>query len=680
MKLFALASALLLSGAALAQPSETQSLQLEDIFALEYADQPEINADGSKVYFERHFMDIYSDKNLSNIWSVTRKNQNLQPVTTGNQNDFAPLLSPSGDRLAFLSTRSGKVEIYIKWLDTNTVGKISNLPGSPSNLAWSPDGKQIAFTMFVSGAPKTVVNLPGKPPGAKWAGNATYIDDVYYRFDGAGYLPQGNTHIFMISSEGGNARQLTSGAKNHASPLSWSADAQALFFSANLADNADMEPLNTEVHKLNIATGKIDTLTDRFGPDNQPQLSNNGKWLAYLGYDDKRSNYENANIHVMKTDGSRKRVLTANLDRSVKYFQWSKNSKGIYFQYEDQGKTVIAYQPLKGNHKVITDKVGGTALGRPYTSGTFDVAANGTIAFTLADTQKPADIAIQYRSKTSVLTNLNQDALGHKSLATIKEVNLKSSFDNKNIQAWVAYPANFDSNKKYPLLLEIHGGPVAAYGPQFSSEVQLFAAQGYVVLYVNPRGSSSYGKAFAQLIDENYPSQDYDDLMSAVDHMIAKGFIDSDQLYVTGGSGGGTLTSWIIGHTDRFRAAVVAKPVINWFSFVLTSDYYPFFAKYWFAKNPWEDIDTYMKQSPISYVGNVTTPTMLLTGEDDYRTPMAETEQYYQALKLKGVKSALVRIPGASHGIYKRPSNLMSKVAHILYWFEQHNGDEQNTP
>lgn len=233
-------------------------------------------------------------------------------------------------------------------------------------------------------------------------------------------------------------------------------------------------------------------------------------------------------------------------------------------------------------------------------------------------------------------------------------------------------PPDFDPQKRYPLLLEIHGGPFANYGPRFAAELQLFAAAGYVVLYVNPRGSTSYGEEFANLIHHNYPGQDYDDLMSGVDAVIAEGYVDPQQLYVTGGSGGGTLTAWIVGKTQRFRAAVVAKPVINWASFVLTADLSPVFARYWFGEMPWENPEAYWRRSPLSLVGNVTTPTLLLTGEEDLRTPMSETEQYYQALKLSGVETAMVRVPGASHSIARRPSQLIAKVAAILGWFERY--------
>jgi acylaminoacyl-peptidase len=225
---------------------------------------------------------------------------------------------------------------------------------------------------------------------------------------------------------------------------------------------------------------------------------------------------------------------------------------------------------------------------------------------------------------------------------------------------------------KYPMILEIHGGPFSHYGPRFAAEMQLYAAAGYVVVYANPRGSGSYGEDFATEIHHNYPGKDYDDLMSVVDDVIAGGFIDERNLFVTGGSAGGIMTAWIVGKTDRFRAAVSAKPVINWMSFALTTDRYSYFYKYWFPAPPWEAPDHYHKFSPLSLVGNVKTPTMLLTGEDDYRTPMSESEQFFQALKIRKIDTVLVRFPSTSHGITKRPSNLISKVAHILEWFERY--------
>jgi len=421
-----------------------------------------------------------------------------------------------------------------------------------------------------------------------------------------------------------------------------------------------------------LASQTITEITNRDGPDEQPKVSPDGRYLAYTGYDDKRTNYENAQLYIRDLKTGNTTSLTPNFDRSVGQIKWSANSKGVYFSYADKGQTALAYQPRSGKRKIITTQIRSVAFGRPYSGGDFDVSEDGEVAFTLADTQRPADIATIKRGKAQRLTTLNADALGDKALAKVEEIWIKSSHDKLPIQGWVAYPPEFDSSKKYPLILEIHGGPVANYGPHFSAEIQLFAAKGNVVLYMNPRGSDSYGKEFAQTIHHNYPSNDFDDLMTGVDALIAKGFIDESKLFVTGGSGGGVLTAWIVGHTDRFAAAVVAKPVINWISFVLTADFYPFFADYWFPGKPWDHIEHYMKRSPISYVGNVKTPTMLLTGESDYRTPISETEQFYQALKLQGVDTAMVRIPDASHGITARPSNLMTKVAYIQWWFDKH--------
>ncbi|WP_339691380.1 S9 family peptidase [uncultured Pseudoalteromonas sp.] len=650
-----------------------QTFQLENVFDLEYANQIEMTNDGKTVYFVRNRMDIKSDSKVSNIWSVDSSSKQLQPLTSGVHMDYSPVLSPDQSRLAFISTRDGSSQIYVKWLKTGAVAKISNLTQSPSSLQWSPNGRQLLFSQFVPSKVSSPINLPGKPEGASWAEPAKFIDDVYYRADGGGYTKPGFRHLFTIEANGGNARQLTSGDFDHGGPVSFSDDGNSLYFSANRHADFKLKPTNSEIYQLTLNDLQITALTDREGPDQQPQISPDGRYLAYTGYDDKRTNYENTQLYIRDLKSGDTTSLTADFDRSVEQIKWADNSRGLYFSYASEGQTALAYQPRSGKRKVITQKIGSVSFGRPYSGGDFDISDDGDVAITLADTQRPADIAIVKNGKTQRLTKLNDDALGNKQLAKVEEIWLKSSYDDLPIQGWVAYPPGFDSSKKYPLILEIHGGPVANYGPHFSAEIQLFAAKGNVVLYMNPRGSDSYGKKFAQTIHHNYPSNDFDDLMTGVDALIGKGFIDQSKLFVTGGSGGGVLTAWIVGHTDRFAAAVVAKPVINWISFVLTADFYPFFADYWFPGKPWDHIEHYMKRSPISYVGNVKTPTMLLTGEADYRTPISETEQFYQALKLQGVDTAMVRIPDASHGITKRPSNLMAKVAYIQWWFDKHS-------
>jgi acylaminoacyl-peptidase len=351
---------------------------------------------------------------------------------------------------------------------------------------------------------------------------------------------------------------------------------------------------------------------------------------------------------------------------------WSKDSQSIFYLYDERGERKVGKASLKGELRKVVSGLGGTTIGRPYLSGGFHVASN-TIAFTQGRSDRPADLAIMKKGKTRVITSLNEDVLLFRQLGKVQELVYPSSHDSQEIQGWYITPPNFDPSKKYPLILEIHGGPHLAYGPNFSAELQMMAAQGYVVFYDNHRGSLSYGEDFALLLQYKYSSkEDFADHMSGIDALIEKGFIDDRNLFIAGGSAGGIATAYAIGLTDRFNAAVAAKPVINWVSKTLTADSMVGQIYHQFPGPPWEHLDHYWKRSPLSLIGNVTTPTMLLTGENDRRTPMSETEQFYQALRLKGVDSVMIRMPGASHGIASRPSRLVSKVDHILAWFERY--------
>ena len=323
--------------------------------------------------------------------------------------------------------------------------------------------------------------------------------------------------------------------------------------------------------------------------------------------------------------------------------------------------------------------MGGTSLGRPYGGGSFSVSSDGVIAYTHGRPEHPADVAISQKNKEDVrlITKLNEDLLGDRDLGKVEEIWYESSYDQRQIQGWIVTPPGFDPDRKYPLILEIHGGPISNYGDRFSAEVQLYAAAGYVVLYTNPRGSTSYGEEFGNLLYHNYPGQDYDDLISGVDAVIARGYIYEKNLFVTGGSAGGIMTAWIVGKTQRFRAAVVAKPVMNWYSKVLVADNYYAYLNYRYPGQPWENPETYMKYSPISLVGNVSTPTMVMVGTADLRTPLSEAKQLYHALKLRKIETALVQIPGASHNIVARPSQLIAKVAHVLAWFEKYRRQDE---
>jgi dipeptidyl aminopeptidase/acylaminoacyl peptidase len=366
--------------------------------------------------------------------------------------------------------------------------------------------------------------------------------------------------------------------------------------------------------------------------------------------------------------------LTAALDRSIEDAAWAPDGRSLYFSYEDRGEMKLARVGLDGKLTAIAGNLGSGSLDRPYVGGSFSVADDGSVAHTTGSAVRPNDVALTDRKRgTRQLTRLNDGLFAGRKLGETRALSVTSSFDGRPIGAWLTTPPDFDPTRKYPMILEIHGGPFAAYGPVFSTDYQLYAAAGYVVLAVNPRGSTSYGAEFANLIHHRYPSEDYDDLMSAVDAAIREGYVDPDNLFVTGGSGGGVLTAWIVGRNQRFAAAVSQKPVINWASTVLTTDVSDFMTKYWFPKLPWEDPQGYWARSPLSLVGSVKTPTMVLTGERDFRTPFSDSEQYYQALQLAGVPTALVKVPGASHGgLTARPSQSAAKASTILAWFERY--------
>lgn len=646
-----------------------------DVFEMQYAAQPKISPDGRQIVYLRNQFDIKTDKKFTNLWLINFDGTSEMPLTSGKLNYSNAKWSPNGEKIAFVSTEEGSAQIFVRWMKTGQTASITNLSKSPGNLSWSPDGNWIAFTMFVPSEETKIGDFPGPPDGAEWAKPAKIIDQVNYRSDGNfGFVESGFRHLFIVSAKGGAARQITFGNFNH-SNFSWMPDGKNLIVSANREENAELNPNNSHLYMVDSQTASIKRLTTGKGPYQNPKVAPDGKKIVFTHYKDKFVGYQLSKLYHMNTDGSQITEIKHNLDLDIDDYDWEVNSKNLFVKYTKQGKVILASMKLNGETTNITSELGSESYGRPYSSGSFSMANNGNYVFTQASTSRPAELAVnKYPSKGEAkrITSLNDNFLINKNIGKVEEIWFNSSYDNKEVQGWIVYPPDFDASKKYPLILEIHGGPYLSYGPHFTPELQLMATQGYVVLYTNPRGSTSYGEEFAAYINNNYPSEDYDDLMSGIDAVISKGFIDSERLYITGGSGGGVLTSWSIGKTDRFAAAVVSKPVINWYSFALTSDGGSIYYQYWFNKKPWEDPAQYLDHSPISLAGNVNTPAMIICGENDYRTPMSESEQYYNALKIQGKEAMLVRIPEASHGITARPSNLIRQVGYIVGWFDKH--------
>ncbi|HEV7359316.1 MAG TPA: S9 family peptidase [Steroidobacteraceae bacterium] len=663
-----------LAGPAFAQSSKPAFKPL-DVFDLQWAADPQASPDGRNIAYVRMGFDIKTDRARGAVWLVGADGKNERPLSSA-ATSGSPRWSPDGTRIAYIARAAdGSAQLFMYWTAGGVSAPISNFTESPSGLAWSPDGRWLAFTMSVAQERKPLkVELPETPKNAKWADPPKLIDRMVFRADGEGYLPSTYSQVFVVSAEGGAARQLTHGDFDHQGPPAFSADGKSVLVSANRHADADFNPLDSEVYRVDMSDGSIHSLTDRRGPDRHPVPSPDGKRIAYLGFDDKQLGYQATQLYVMDSDGSHPRSLTASLDRDAANPKWLADSKTIAFQYDDQGSTKIAAIDLQGKMRTLAQGVGGSDVSRPYSGGSFSISANGRFAFTQASATAPAALATGTSPRDiTTLGAFSGNLLDERSIGTLEEINFDSSADHRHMQGWIVKPAGFDPAKKYPFVLEIHGGPFAMYAPSFAAEIQLYASAGYVVLYMNPRGSTGYGEEFANLIHHDYPNKDYDDLMSGVDAVIGRGYVDTQRLFVTGGSGGGVLTAWIVGHTDRFRAAVVVKPVINWTSFVLTGDMNNYFYRYWFGEFPWDDMQAYWKRSPLAYVGNVKTPTMLMTGEVDYRTPSSEAEQFYQALKLRKIDTALVRVPNASHDISARPSLLIDKAAYVLAWFRSHD-------
>jgi dipeptidyl aminopeptidase/acylaminoacyl peptidase len=647
-----------------------------DDFNIQLAGDPQISPDGKEIVYVREFADIMTDQRYTNLWTVSADGSRHRALTTGNRHDSSPRWSPDGMRIAFVGTVAGHAQILVRWMDSGQTAVLTNLEEAPGGINWSPDGKAISFTSLVPGKAPHLADLPAPPEGAKWASPAKAYDQLVYRFNDIGYLKPGNTQIFVVAADGGAPRQVSTGdfqnggwVEINTVPV-WTPDGKYLIASVNRHANYQAEPFDTDIYEFSVADGTAKALTSRKGPDNEPAISPDGKRIAYTGFDDRYQGYEVTKLYVMNRDGSGAKSISDKLDRDVSDPVWAGDGSGIYFKYVEQGQTKVGFYSNDGTFRKIVDHVASGRMAYGF-AGAFTASRNGTIAFTYGTGLLPGDIAVASGGASRVLTTLNRELLSQKKPGAVEEIWWESSKDQRKIEGWLVKPPDFDPAKKYPLILEIHGGPFADYGDRFDIEKQAWASMGYVVLYANPRGSTGYGAEFGNLIHHAYPGDDFYDLNSGVDAVIAKGYIDASNLFVTGGSGGGVLTCWMIEHTERFRAAVVFYPVINWYSFVLTSDI-PWTAKYWFPANPWEQTDHYMQRSLTNLVAKVKTPSLIMTGEEDYRTPISEGEQFYTALKLQNVESVMVRVPNEPHGIQRFPSHLITKVLYVGGWFDGH--------
>jgi dipeptidyl aminopeptidase/acylaminoacyl peptidase len=646
-------------------PPASDRLTLEKYLELETVSNPQLSPDGRQIIYTRGWIDKVNDRRESSVWIMNADGSRNRFLVKGSNATW----SPTGDRIAYTAEGEPRgSQVWVRWMDAEGgASQITRLESGASALRWSPDGRWLAFSMQVEDRTSWPIKLPRAPAGARWTETPRIVERLNYRRDGQGFTDTGYRQLFVVPAGGGTPRQLTAGPWDHNNPR-WTPDGRSLLFSGNRADDAEYQWRESDIYAVDVATAAVRQLTTRKGPDNGPVPSPDGKRIAYTGYDWTKNTWIDQRLYVMNADGSNPRLVSGDWDRSPSNITWKADGSGVYFTAQNEGSQNLYFLPIPAS---------GSARVQPVTTGTHMLSVSaisdtGVAVGTLTAPEKPADVVrfdLARPDAITQLTDVNADILAGVTLGKLTEM-WYTAPDGLRVQGWYITPPDFNPAKKYPMQLHIHGGPHSMYGVGFNYGWQEHAANGYVILYTNPRGSTGYGSEFGNMIMRAYPSKDYDDLMAGVDALLAKGFVDERNMFVTGCSGGGVLTAWIVGKTDRFAAASANCPVTDWLSFVGTTDGATWYNN--FEKLPWEDPSEHIRRSPLTYVGNVRTPTMLMTGVNDLRTPMPQTEQFYSALKLLKVPTAMIRFNDEAHGTSSKPSNFMRTQLYLRYWFEKH--------
>jgi dipeptidyl aminopeptidase/acylaminoacyl peptidase len=661
-------------------PSPAQEKKSDTLFTVdkfldfEGVSDPQISPDGAQIIYARSVVNKVEDRRDAALWIMNADGSRNRFLAKGANARW----SPDGTRIVYVNDGEPRAtQIFVRWMDAEgATSQITHVDEPVADLKWSPDGKAISFSMFVPREKTWRIDLPAAPQGAKWTPAPKYETDLHYRQDRRGFSRTGYLHLFLVAADGGTPRAITSGEWNVGARFDgqagsvaydWSPDGRTIVVAGMDDPKADLNYRNSRLYAVDVATGARRRLDARDGTWDDPVFSPDGRKIVFSGYPATNASYQASELYLMNADGSGVQKITT-LDRDPGAPVWAANGAGVYVSVAEHGTSNVYYAPVTGTgaaavttgmHMLSLGSLSRTAVGAGVRS-TFAQPPN----VVRIDLSKPGAAG-----PVTQLTHVNEDLLARLKLATEERI-VATSTNSTTVEGWIVKPYGFDPSKKYPLVFEIHGGPHGMYNVGFNTAYQNFAANGFVVLYTNPRGSTGYGSAFGNAIFHNYPGPDYDDLMAAVDATVAKNFIDTDRMYVGGCSGGGVLSSWVIGHTDRFAAAAVRCPVIDWLSFAGHTDI-PLFTYGFFDKPFWEDPKPWLDHSSLMYVGNVKTPTLLMTGELDMRTPMPQTEEYFAALKMRGVPTALLRFEGEYHGTSSKPSNWMRTQLYMMSWYNQ---------
>ncbi|MDQ7843656.1 MAG: S9 family peptidase [Armatimonadota bacterium] len=657
-----------------------RTITIDDLLALKWIGDPQISPDGRWVVYVQKVADREADTYRSHLWIVPLEGGPARQFTAGGHQDSLPRWSPDGRRIAFLSDRGAAAaepgarkpkQIYVIPVDGGEATAVTTGNRNPTDLAWSPDGRWIAFA--------------GKPEGSRDdKSDVKVITRVRYKFDGEGYWDGRYKHIFVVPAEGGEVRQITDGEFDHSDPA-WSPDGRWIACVANRSDDADYTNV-TDIWVFPSAGGEGRRLTFSVGPCAMPAWSPDGARIAYLGHDNEAMSATNTRLWIAPLAGGSPVCVTAGLDRSLAHHiitdmrahprvgrpVWLPDGRAVLVLVAEGATNQLARVEVSSGAVTVL-----TGIRREIYGYDFDRAVqNGVLA--VSDPLTPGDLwAVRLDGdalRERRLTAVNADLLDGLVLSRPERFTYEGA-DGWPVEGWVMRPAGFQEGRRYPAILQIHGGPHGAYGEAFFHEFQVLAAEGFAVVFTNPRGSQGYGQRFTAATHHDWGGKDYEDIMRGLDAALERfPFLDPERLGVAGGSYGGFMTNWVIGHTDRFKAAVTMRSISNHLSQWGTSDL-AYMKGFWeFPGDPWESPTWYWERSPLAYVANIRTPLLILHSEMDLRCPMPEAEQLFAALKKLRREVVFVRFPGESHDLSRagKPAHRLERLRWIVRWFADH--------
>lgn len=635
--------------------TKSRRITTEDLYKMKWGGDPQLSPKGDLIAYVLKEVDPEDNmKYKSHIWVVPTKGGEPRQYTNGPTSESNPRWSADGKMLAFTSTRNSYNQI---WVIPTTGGEATQLTSNKFNVGapeWSPDGKKIAFTASVSPNWECEDN-------DKVKSDVKVITRLRYKMDGIGFLGDKRSHLFVIDVNTKEQLQLTTGDYDHRG-CSWSPCSKYLAFSANRTKEADYENVS-DIWVASAIGGDLMQVTNGMGPASNPVWSPDGQSIAYIGHENAYQGATLSKVYVIPKEGGTAVNILADFDRSAMNLMWEE-TKTIYF--------AAINGPRVGIYQANVDSTSATALiegdyvigGLSYNKGQF--------ALHITTPTDMGDIYYYDGGEPKKLTHLNK-ALEEELALSLPEL-FSFQSDGMMVEGWVLKPIGFKEGETYPAIIQIHGGPHSTYMHSFNHEFQLMAAQGYVVVYTNPPGSQGYGQEFVIQTHHDWGGKDYNAIMAAVEHVSAYDYVDEARFGITGGSYGGYLTNWAIGHTNFFKAAVTQRSTALRYSQFGTSDIGYFNGTFEFKGNPWDNPEFYLERSPITYVKNIETPLLIIHSENDLRCPIEQGEQLYSALKWLRKEVMFVRFPNESHGLSRtgKPRHRVERLEHIIGWFKKY--------